>query len=379
MLRLVVIFISVFFFSLHFAATLYINSSFLEHFFPLQSIGFWYILGALSSIYLFFKAPKLLRWLGLRRFLFVFLFLTFLATIGAAYATTPVDAALFFILYAAAAPMVYFGLDLGLEEISSNKKTGELRGVYLTLLNIAIATGPLFITIMEPENKFKAFYIAAAVILVPLWVFIYFFLWPKSRHTDYENHRLPFRLWWRRSSVRRVTFARFVLELFFAFMVIYVPIYLHSTIGFGWAEIGVVFSIMLLPFILFEWPAGLLADRRYGEKEIMTLGFAITFLSLIFMPYLGSSLLLWTVALFISRVGAAFIEITTETYFFKKINVDDTGLLSIFRLARPVGLIVGAILGSLILSSLAFSSIFIVLAMIVLLGFLQSLYLKDTL
>ena len=379
MLRFVVVFISVFFFSLHFAATLYINSSFLENFFPLNTLGIWYVLGAIGSIYLFFKAPAMLNRLGMRRFLFLFLFFTFLATIGAAFAFSPVDAAIFFLLYAACAPMVFYGLDLILEEISSNRRTGEIRGLYLTLLNVAIATGPLLITVVGTGEMFRSFYLAAAFILVPLWAFIFFFLWPKRRNEPYQGHSLPFRQWWRSKSVRRATLARLILEFFFAFMTIYMPIYLHEVIGFSWTQIGVIFSIMLLPFILFQWPAGALADRKYGEKEIMATGFGITFVSLLFMPSLGASAILWTIVLFISRVGAAFIEITTETYFFKKIDATDTGLLSIFRLARPGGIIFGAIIGSLALHYLSFPTMFFVLAFVVLLGLLQVRKLKDTL
>ena len=123
-MHLVVIFLSVFFFSLHFAATLYINSSFLEHFFSLKGVGLLYIFGALGNILLFLKAPTLLNKFKVRGFLFIFLLLTLGSTIGAAFATTNLDAALFFLIYAGAAPMVYYALDLLLEQRSVNKRTG---------------------------------------------------------------------------------------------------------------------------------------------------------------------------------------------------------------------------------------------------------------
>lgn len=377
MLHLVVIFLAVFFFSLHFAATLYINSSFLEHFFPLSQIGFWYVAGALFNMILFFKAPRLINRWGVRKFLFVFLWLTLIATIGAAFAFSPLDAAIFFIIYAACSPMVFYALDLMLEEHSPTKKTGEIRGIYLTLISIAIALGPLLITIMGTEELFRAFYLAAGIILLPLITLVYFFLRAKS-HKHHSGHSLPLGLWWRKRGVRRVTLCRFILEFFYALMTIFVPIYLHTLIGFNWTEIGVIFAIMLLPFIIFEWPAGELADKKFGEKEIMSLGFFIMLLSLVFMPYLDKNLIYWAIFLFISRIGAAFIEITTESYFFKQVGPEDSGLISIFRLSRSFGMILGAGVGGVVIALSPFSSIFWILVLSSIIGWRSSRRLVDT-
>lgn len=366
-MRFIVIFIAEFVFSLHFAATLYINSSFLEHFFPLEMIGALYVLGAIASLLLFFRAPNLLNRWGNRKFMFIFLFLTLAATIGAAYAMGPIDALLFFILYAAVSPMIFYALDVLVEEITTNRKTGQIRGLYLTVLNAAIALGPVLIALVPIDNKFKYFYLAAAAVLLPLFVLGLFL---KSRHARkrYQPHSLPFRHWWRSKSVRRVTIARFILEFFYGLMIIYTPIYLHDVIGFAWNEIGTIFAIMLLPFVLFEWPVGALADKETGEKEIMSLGFGVMGISLLFMPFLGHNIVHWTIILFLSRIGAAFTEITTESYFFKRINSEDTGLISIFRLGRSVGLIVGAAASAAILHFFSLSAIFVMLAAFSFLG-----------
>ncbi|MBX4195593.1 MFS transporter [Candidatus Parcubacteria bacterium] len=377
-MRLVVIFLAEFFFSLHFAATLYINSSFLEHFFGLQTIGILYVAGALGNAALFLLAPRLLNKFGTRGFLFLFLFFTLGSTIGAAYAFGPYDAAIFFLIYASVSTMVYYALDIMLEEDTANRKTGEIRGIYLTLANIAFAAGPILITLLGTDEKFKYFYLAAALLLLPLIILVLFFLRSKHPRRKYTGHSLPFLLWWKRKAVRRVTFARFILEFFFGMMAIYTPIYLHGHIGFSWTEIGVIFSIMLLPFIIFEWPAGILADRFYGEREIMSWGFFITFVSLLFIPGLGKEAIPWAVALFFTRVGASVIEITTESYFFKHVSSNDSGLISIFRLSRSAGLIFGAAAGALAIASLPFYSIYIILAFAVLLGLRESMRLVDT-
>jgi MFS family permease len=189
---------------------------------------------------------------------------------------------------------------------------------------------------------------------------------------------LPFARWRASAAVRRVTLARFVLEFFYTFMVIYTPIYLNRYVGFGWPELGVMFAIMLLPFVIIEWPAGEAADRWYGEKEMMGLGFIIAAGTLLLMPFLGKVFLLWTIALFISRIGASLIEVSTESYFFKNVEARDAGLISIFRLTRPVSVIIASIIGTVSLGLFSYGKIFWVLAFFTVLGLAQSLCLKDT-
>lgn len=361
-MRLFWIFLAEFLFSLHFAATLYINSSFLAHFFSLKTVGFLYVIGALCSLFFFFNAPRLLNWLGNRKFLVLFLTLTLGSTVGAAFTHNSLDAVIFFLIYASVSLMVFYALDILVEELTVNRKTGSVRGLYLTVMNVAIALGPILITYFTVDDTFSKFYLAAAVVLLPIFVLATFSLKSRFKNKKYENHSLRLREWWRQKSIRRVTLARTTLEIFYAVMTIYTPIYLHSTIGFEWQEIGIIFTIMLLPFIVFEWPVGALADRELGEKEIMSTGFLIMLISLLFMPYIGKNLIYWAVILFISRVGACFVEITTESYFFKRVDSEDTGLISIFRIGRSAGLILGALLAAAALHIWPLYSVFIILA-----------------
>ncbi|MBX4199032.1 MFS transporter [Candidatus Parcubacteria bacterium] len=365
-MRLFWIFLAEFLFSLHFAATLYINSSFLAHFFDLRAVGILYVVGALLSLVLFFLAPRLMNWLGVRKFLLLFVALTLGATVGAAFAHSSIDATFFFLLYAAVSLMVFYALDVLVEEMTTNRKTGQIRGLYLTVMNAAIVLGPVLITFFTVDDTFSMFYLAAAVVLLPIFLFALGFK-NKKLHKR-PGHSLPLLAWWRKKSLRRVTLSRLILEFFYGMMVIYMPIYLHQNVGFSWHEIGVIFTIMLLPFVIFEWPVGALADKEVSEREIMTLGFGILAISLIFMPYIGHDFGKWAVALFISRVGASFIEITTESYFFKHVDGEDTGLISIFRLTRSVGFILGSAVGALALHLWPFTSIFFILAIAAFLG-----------
>ena len=375
------VFIASIFLSLHYGAILYVNSSLLGNFFKPGIVSLLFLLGAIGNVILFLFTPKLIEQFGKRPPLFFFLFIATLSTLGLAFAQSAFTTLISFVAYSSVLFIIYYYLDIFLEELSRNTNTGEVRGIYLTLTNLGIAGGPLILAILAEDGAFRLIYLVAALFLIPpilLALFSFRSRLPKWHGLHHNHLFLPFVLWWKTKEVRRVTLARLVLEFFFAFMVIYTPIYLHNELGFEWSELGIIFTIMLLPFVLLEWPAGELADRFYGEKEIMGVGFLITGISLLTMPFIGKIFLAWLVILFISRVGASLIEVTTESYFFKHVGAEDTGLISIFRLTRPVSIVLGATTGILALNLFSFEKIFFVLAVVVFFGFKESLSLKDT-
>ena len=173
--------------------------------------------------------------------------------------------------------------------------------------------------------------------------------------------------------------AQFILRFFFAWMVIYMPIYLHVHIGFSWSEIGIMFAIMLLPFALLELPAGKIADRWLGEKEILSAGFLIAALFTILVSFITSNnFFIWTATLFMMRVGASLIEIMTESYFFKHVQGDDNNIISFFRITRPAAYIIGPIVASIALIFLDLRFIFIILGLILFSGLYYSFRIEDT-
>ena len=162
-------------------------------------------------------------------------------------------------------------------------------------------------------------------------------------------------------------------------MVVYMPIHLHDHIGFDWPTISIIFTIMLLPFILFEIPAGRIADKWCGEKELLSAGFIVTALFTMVIPFiLIPSFIIWTAILFMTRVGASVVEISTESYFFKHVEGNDADIISFFRMARPLAYIAGPIVAMIALNFLPFQYIFLVLGIIMFFGLKYSLALKDT-
>lgn len=381
MTRFIPIFTITTFLSIHYGTILYINSSLLGKFFKPDTVSLLFLVGALGNIVLFLLAPKLIEIFGKRLLLIFFLFLALVSTLGLGFAETTFVILISFIAYSSILFIIYYCLDIFLEELSKNGDTGEVRGSYFTFFNLGITLGPLILALFAINNTFNIVYTIAAAILVPPILLTLSSLkshMPKWHGLHPKHMFLPFKAWWRAKNIRRITLTRLTLEFFFAFMVIYTPIYLHTNIGFEWSELGIIFTVMLLPFIILQWPAGKLADRLYGEKEIMIAGLLITSASLLVMPFLGKYFFFWMIVLFLSRVGASLVEIMTESYFFKQVGAEDTRLISIFRLTRPISVVLAAILGVMIVNLFSLDKIFYVLLVALFYGLKETLLLKDT-
>lgn len=382
MLRFIPVFVTTFFLSLNFGSLIYVNSTYLGNFFGPNLVSALFIVGAIGNAALFFSMPWALRIFGKKRLLFITLLILLASTLGLNFSSTAFAIASAFAIYSSFLFIAYFVLDIFLEKESTDGYTGEIRGLYFSTMNAGIALGPMLLSILDIGDELKRIYLVGAMLLIiPFLISIWILLTRKHSHISHTAYspRLPFGVWWRHRSLRAVTFAKLTLEIFFAIMVIYTPIYLHGVMGFEWSELGIIFTVMLLPFVFLEWPAGELADRLWGEKEMMTAGFFISGAMLLIMPFMDKTFFGWMAILFASRVGAALIEIMTESYFFKKIDAGDAGLISIFRLARPVGIIAGSVIGAASLAVFSVEKVFFVLAAVILFGMLEALHVRDTL
>lgn len=377
--RLWPVYIANLIFSLHFNVLVYVNSSYLSQYFNLGGVSLLYILGSIGNIILFFLSIRIENHYGNRKFFTLFLLLELIAVGGLAFASNAISIALFFILFMSTSHILLFSLDIFLEDATPTFKTGSIRGIYQTITNLALVLSPLLIAFIAPNGEFTHLYIVSTILIFPL-LLLANYSFKGFKDGVHRIPGLPLKLWFKTTNVRRVTEVRHTLDLFYSFMVIFMPIYLHQYIGFSWTNISLIFSVMLLPFIIFEIPVGKLADKWCGEKELMTLGLFIVGTCLIIISFLKApNMLYWIMVLFASRIGASIIEITCESYFFKHVDKRDTGLISIYRLSWPSAFILGPIIGTFSLSLFPYQTMFLFLSFIVLRGMNTSTKLKDTL
>jgi len=373
------IYVADIFFSFHYNSVVYVNSSFLDKFFTSNLVSLLFILGSIGNIILFFLVVGLEKRFGNRLFFFLFLIFEALAVAGLALIQTPLYIAMLFVLFQSTSIMIFYSLDVFLEDATPEKETGTIRGIYLTILNLALVLSPMMIALFAPNGEFVRLYIMSVLFLIPLFLLGIFSFKHFKDGRQHFNH-LPIISWWKHKNIRRVTLVRLTLNIFYSLAVIYIPIYLYQNIGFDWTQISIIFTIMLLPFVLFEIPVGRLADKWCGEKEFMTLGLFILGTALLIIPFLKTpNLVMWAAVLFYSRIGASVIEIASESYFFKQVGKSDLGMISIFRMMWPVAFIIGPILAILSINTLGFAGMLFLMALIVLKTMDSSTKLQDTL
>jgi hypothetical protein len=78
------------------------------------------------------------------------------------------------------------------------------------------------------------------------------------------------------------------------------------------------------------------------------------------------------------RVGAALVEVTTESYFFKQTKSSDAQIISFFRTTRPLSYVAGAVVASLSLLYVPFNLLFVVFACLMIPAMFCVMLIQDT-
>jgi MFS family permease len=359
----------------------YINSSFLSTYASDSMVGLLYTGSSILTFFFMLLMPSILNRFGNYRTAFVVAVASVLLTLGLAFLEIPFSIYALFVVYMALTTVILFTMDVFIERYSSNKHTGSIRGFFLTIANVAFVLSPFIAGSILTNGDYWKIYILATISMAS---FLLILITNFRDFKDPKYDRVPF---WntfkevmKKRDVALVFITAMALRFFYAWMVIYSPLYLHDTLGFKWNEIGIMFTVMLLPFVLFEIPAGKLADSKWGEKELLAGGFILTGITTAVLSFITSTdIWVWTIALFATRTGASIIEIMTESYFFKKVDSTDTHIIGFFRNARPLAYIIAPLIASGLLLILPLQYIFIAAGvLVVLFGLPATLLLKDT-
>lgn len=368
--------------SFHIFFVVYYNSNFLTgEGLTEQSVSLVYILGSILSIIGLFVLPHILKLLGSYMSILILIALELTAFWILAFHEHLYVTLIAFIGYLLLYPLILISFDIFLEGVTKDESvTGSVRGIFLTITNSALIVAPLTAGFLLNGDGFRNMYFIAGAFLIPLFVIVSLYF---RGFTDPEYEQIRYRDVIREFSkedgLSNIFVSHFALRLFFSFMVIYIPLFLHNTIGFSFGDIGMLFAIMLLPFALFEIPLGKIADRWLGEKEILMTGFLIAGFSTILISFsTTTSFVFWATLLFVTRIGASAIEIMTESHFFKHVDGVDADTISLFRILRPLGYIAGPILGFIFLSFLDIRFIFIIPGLILLSGIFFAAHIEDT-
>ena len=382
-LPFLVIYLASFLYALHYALPLYVASTFIGEYVREGTVGMIYALGSLVTIILFFNMSRILAAFGNYRVTLLSIVLEVVSLLGLAIIQSPFFLIPIFIFNQIILSVLYLNLNVFIEAYSTDGFTGSIRGMFLTILNIAILIAPFLAGMMFTDHEFRNIYFAAALILAPVFFLIYFTF---KGYQDPLYKHVP--LW---AAVREVSankniygafVASFLLNFFYTWMIIYTPLYLYKTLGIPLREIvGIITPIALIPFVLFQVVMGRLADRKWGEQEMLIGGFiimAITTAGLAFVT--STNIYLWALLLFLTRVGASAVETMSETYFFKQVDGSDTHIITLFRNMGPLSFLVAPIVATMLLTifNIGYNYLFLVLGILMLLGVYYGLIIKDT-
>lgn len=377
-----ILFIGNFFSSLFAALIGYILLPYLSTFMPMVYTGLVIAGGALVALIFFPFLPTLVRRFGTQRLALIFAIIEMIALFILAAAPGAFTASVLVALAVALQPLLYYELDLLLEAtVAEEGTTGRVRTLFITMWNIAALAAPLLMgALLADSDAYGRVFLAAGAALVPFIVLFAVRRLPQGAPVELSHMRDTLVCISRDRDLAAVTFGHFLLYAFFIWASFYTPAYLHMVLGIPWSDLGWIFALMLVPYALLEYPAGWIADKFIGDKELMFIGFLIAGAALASISLLTStsSLLLILCILILSRTGAALIESMTEGHFFRRVTERDVNSVSIFRGVWPLANLVAPIIGSIILFFGNYQLIFLLTGgFIALAGAVTTLLIKD--
>lgn len=359
----------------------YIDSSFVGMYSDIKKVGILFSIGSVVSILMLSYSPKIISKIGVSGIFYTNATL-YLSSILIMLATqNNIIFELFFIIYLASGIGIYYAIDVLIEHFSKKETTGNTRGFYLAIYNLAFLIGPLLTGIILKNNGFDIAYLMAGVFII-LMTILYtrdlekFDFKGEYRQTSFWKSFLKLT---KNKNLFKVYLLSLSLTFFFSWMSIYTPIYLNQYIGFNWTQIGIIFALMHIPYVTLEIPIGKISDKLHCEKELIAIGLLIIGVSTAFMSKIISlNLLPWALILIATRTGASLVQVGTESYFFKKVTEKDAGIIAVFRNAAPVAYIIGPVLGTIFLQMVSYQNLFIILGTIMILSMLITFKMKNT-
>ncbi len=322
---------------------------------PDRSVGYIYALGAAFSLLVFIFAPKLLRKFGNTKITTILGILIPVSLVLIGLNPNILILLVSFLIMSLGASIVFTTDDIYISSYASENDTGFIRGIYFAIISLGFMFAPAIGGYIVTIHGLSYAYFAGAICTIPL-SFLTWFTFKNYKDEKYEDvpilptHKLKAAS----ADLMPIFWSHFALQAFYAIMTIYVPIYFIESLGISYDKFGYILTIALATFVILPAPLGYLADKYFGEKEMITIGIFLMGLSLISIPILAKhpqSILVWGIVLLISRIGATMTESMSDVFFFKKIEHRHPSFVSFYRRTRPLAFLIIPTVSALLLST----------------------------
>lgn len=362
-MRRPILIVSAFFGAFQWALLMLLVSPYLAQFLTTEEVGLAFALGAGITMLAFLFAPHALSYIAPRRLIIALAALQ--CALVFVLSTTPSfkTAVSLILIQSTVSYIITYLQDLILEASATEKESGRLRALYFTAINTAVIIAPYTMgTLLGDTNEYWRAFLASSLVLLPYIALMNFV--GQLKHTPITgiSIRATLRCLFHDRDLRSVCAANLVLQTFYNSAIFLVPLYLHTELGIPWSTLGWIFSAMYIPFVLLEYPAGYLADRKWGDKEMMIGGFLIIGGSFALVGMISASTAPLTILsiMLLLYAGSAIAEAMIEGHFFRRISGTDAASVSIYRMMGPAGRIVGPLACGVLLSAVGWTPLFFI-------------------
>ncbi|HRY82986.1 MAG TPA: MFS transporter [Candidatus Moranbacteria bacterium] len=356
----------------------YVIADYFKEAFGSTNVSVFYFISYAIALIGILNMHKIIKKLGKATAMFLFLFLQVCSVTFLVFSSPSIIGVILLMSYIIASYLAWVMLDVIVEDYSEDKKSGRIRGMHLTILNAGFVIGPFISTQVLEKFGFNGLFFVAMII--SMFMFVVAILGLRN-----DNQRFGQNLTIRdlmkkifvNKDVMKIYAVSLALEFFFALMVVYTSLYLLE-LGMSWSKIGIIFTIMLVPFVILGYPVGLLADKKLGEKEMIIFGLVIMAISSASIFFITStSIWVWSLILFATRIGATIIETLRDSYFYKKIDGRDVDIISFFRTTPSIAYILATTISAVILIFFPLKSVFLLVALAAFLAIFAAVRLVD--
>ena len=255
-----------------------------------------------------------------------------------------------------------------------HEDSAEERGLAISVQHIGRVLGPILAAIVALKFGIQAPYKVTFLLLIIMSILLYIATKDfKDKEYKHSSFIISIKNIITRPDLLKPLTSILLVNIFYALMVAFVPIYLANDIGLGEESLGIIFTIMLTPFIILGFPIGKSIDNGSSGRRTARFGLIIMTIATLAFPFIHTkSLIIWIIVLFVSRVGSVMLEVAGQGIFFKNINEEETELLGIMRDMQPVGYFIASLIAVITLYFGSLVHIFYVIGTILLIGIITT-------